>query len=376
MISYSRRRFLQLGTAGFAATLAGCSGVESELKAANDERVEWSTQVGVPISLSMMDGMLVVATNESIAGLDPTDGEIRWQTPLPKEEGRICYGPPVVVEDSAIYISGCRGTFAFDDTGNQRWQSDEPTGVMGLTTIGDRVYPNGGGEIYTVSESDGEVVSVVNLTQQVGKKFTGPGVGPEQFYFSTWDTSERQAGLAAVDPATVELQWELDLDSPELGHAPTYDDGMLYVASADSERGAFDINSLYAVDAGSQTIEWEIPTRAVYSSPVATSDRIVFAAADGDVSYVRSVRRSSGDAEWTKPFENLINPIDMLQVLDGTIHALLDDNEIVALDSTDGSERWRFSKEGHVDALPIVYDDFVIVATGDRVWALDSDALE
>lgn len=381
MYTPSRRDVLRLGATGAAASLAGCAGVgygiRAEIAARRDDRVEWSTQVGVPMALSIADETLFVGTNESIAAVDPTSGEQRWRESLPKQEGRICYGPPLLVEDGRIYISGCRGTFAFDYDGTRLWHSNEPARVSGFATTADRLYGAQGRGLYALDRDTGEVAFSELIDQSQNVDAAGPTRGAEWFYYAMSGYNSEDIRLVAVDLATAEIQWDLDLGRLRLDHAPTYADGMLYVASAGRENGesGYGVNRLYAIDAASRTIEWEVGTQAVYESPIVTSDRIVFSSADREDTYVRAVGRDSGEELWTRRFGDLRDKISKVRVRGETVFAVLDSQEIVALDLADGSERWRFAKAGHVDALPVVYDDRVLVPTGDRVWALDRDAL-
>jgi len=235
-------------------------------------------------------------------------GEERWRRTLPGGGGGSSGCPPVVHRGS-VYVGGLDGVYALDARdGSPRW-SRETSGSVNEAVLGrdDRVFA-----------STGETLLALDTRGQEGWTYTtgddrfstaAPAAGSGYVLYTT-----RVLGsVVAIQPGTVGdplTEWryapgETDFDTP------TVVDGDAYIPG----------DRLHALSAATGEVRWTAPVRS--TAGVST---------DGDRLYL---------------------PID--------------DGALVALDTADGTERWRVSlasEEGvFLRTRPLVTERSVIVTT-------------
>jgi len=371
---HSRRRYLGLCAGGLTAGLSGCLGARAQLWSARNDRARWVQTVGTPIDGAVRDGTLYVESTSSLNALDTATGEERWSTTLPKEEDRICYSPPLELDDERAYISGCRGTFAFDrETGEQQWQRADPNGAMTIIRLGERLYCNRGSEVYALEPASGERIWRKELNDDIHGDFYGPTEHDGTFYFAVWFQADERSAIVAVDPADGTVLRTIDVGDVQLQTAPVVADGTLYVASGRSNVGEYDRNRLYSIDLDAREVSWTGETKAVYTQPVVRAGGVYLVSHGSDRSYVQAFD-TGGERRWTHTFDSEVDAA-RLRVADGRVYAWIDRKELVVFEAASGAVRWSSSPPGQNDARPIVYDWTVVVPGGNRVWALERDEI-
>ncbi|SNZ04413.1 Outer membrane protein assembly factor BamB, contains PQQ-like beta-propeller repeat [Natronoarchaeum philippinense] len=375
MRNHSRRRYLGVCAGGLAAGLAGCFRARAQLWSVRNDRAQWVKTVGTSIDGAVRDGTLYVESTKSLNALDPATGEEQWSTTLPKPEGQICYSPPLALDDERAYVSGCRGTFAFDrETGERRWQRNNPNGAMTILRLGERLYCNRGSELYALAPESGERVWRRTLSDDINDSFYGPTEHGGTFYFAVWFQMDERSGIVAVDPADGTTRWTLDIGSLQLQTAPVVADDTLYVASGRSQVGEYDRNRLYAIDLDAREVSWTGQAKAVFEQPVVRNGGVYCISHDHERSYVHAFD-TDGESRWTHTFDAEVDAT-RLRVADGRVYAWIDQKELIVFDAASGSVRWSSTPPGMADARPIVYDETVVVPGGNRIFALERDALD
>lgn len=181
-----------------------------------------------------------------------------------------------------------------------------------------------------------------------------PAVTDDALYVSAID-------LEARDPESGALQWtfETDVDAGALP-PPKVATGTVYVP------GSIDDPTLYAVDADSNDEQWRYTTTADVSAPVAVGDGAVFAV-DGSRT-VHAVHGETGDELWTRTLGHGAARIPPV-VDDGRLY-WGSRNGLYALDTADGSTRWR--RTDGIGGAAAVADGTVFTVNEETVAALDA----
>lgn len=326
------------------------------------------------MDFEVVDGTLYVATTGSLHAFDPQSGDEHWQTTLPKDGDRVCYAPPLLVTEERLYVSGCRGTFAFDAaTGKKLWQAPEPARVMNMIRMGDRLYCSRGSQLTALRVSNGSVVWKRSLSEHINDDFYGPVSDGERFYYAVWRTHEKRSTVITVEPATARIHKERELGNLPLNSLPTLTDDGLYVATGHSMVGEYKQNTLFALDPTTLEVEWESTLRAVYTPVAVENGRVVAVTHDSEQPYLRSFDAASGEKQWTHTFDVELNPhFSQPRVDDGRIYLGGNRDQFQAIDAESGTAHWTFSPPGIGDARPATFEDLVFIPGGSRVWALET----
>jgi outer membrane protein assembly factor BamB len=188
--------------------------------------------------------------------------------------------------------------------------------------------------------------SAPTLSQVAWKYKTGakilssPLVHGEQVYVGSADHN-----LYALNRAAGDLKWKFETRGA-VNSSPAYLDGTVYVASLDGR--------LYAVDAQTGKEKWHFSTK--------------------------------GERRFTAPgihganprTEMMADPFDVFlsspAVSNGTIYFGSGDNNVYAVNASDGKEKWRFKTGDVVHASPAVSNGVVYIGSWDRnMYALDAN---
>lgn len=174
-------------------------------------------------------------------------------------------------------------------------------------------------------------------------------------------------GVYAFDPAGGDQQWYTELDSPDdtldyTGDVTTNDD-LVYTSGS---------GEIIALDPSDGTREWTQGVEGYGHRLQATADRLYACEKS-----VRALDAHSGEEVWTT---DLAAEGSRPTVVDGTVYVGTRDGVVVALDATDGEERWRRSLGGARVRQPAVVDSTVYVgglrASSGTVVALEAETGE
>ena len=280
--------------------------------------MKWQTIVqGVSNSVSVVRGTVYVATDQGeMKALDLLTGHQRW-TYVPTEQLGGLIGPSIV--DDLAYVFNDAGTlFAVDiGSGKERWKSTDRFPGPGPVTYG------------------------------LGRVYTGTNDGQ----------------VAAFDATSGSVAWRWVAPSGGAMHTAAFADGRVYIA-ADTP------GDLYAIDAASGKLAWQLDLGAVQPGTTVVADGIVYSGMGEDrtTAHLRAVDAKTGVILWEKP-EHYQAPA----VSNGVAYVTDNSGLVAALRTSDGSELWRT----HVPAdsrAPAVANGVVYVATitPGHVYAFDA----
>jgi len=186
---------------------------------------------------------------------------------------------------------------------------------------------------------------------------------PRQFQIDAQNTGV--AGASA--PANPERRWKTTIE-PISGGLAVINDRL--VIAADEQ--------VYALDTDDGTVLWTSAVANGLGPPAVTDDTAyIFATSRGLRQGLHAIDLEDGTRRWKAMSSTGATTAPTLAE-DAVYVSRLDTNrEVLAIDATDGSERWRF-EAGEWVSTPAVRDGLVYVGGGqsETVYALDSDTGE
>jgi len=366
----TRRRFLQ-GLGGTAVGSAVVTGASGESRAASGDEESWP-----------QFGYDAANTGHAPDNTGPA-GDLREQWSAPLSGFLIGYGSLPVV-DGVVYagifgVNGSRTTaqlFALDATdGTEQWATERstyssgpevstpPVVVDGTVYVGANDYM-----LYALDATDG--------TEQWSFRADGhdvgaPTVADSTVYVGSFDLETGAATAYALDAEDGAEQWTFRADAPmeddseHMGGTPAVGDGTVYIGSNTSKTNE---GTLYALDAGDGTKQWDFKTDDTMDTSPAVVDRTVYVGGYDDTVY--ALDAGDGTEQWSVQTDGEVwsSPA----VVDGTVYVGSYDGTVYALDAGDGTEQWTFQTDGVVNESPAVVDGTVYVGSS-KLYALDAE---
>ena len=264
-----------------------------------------------------------------------------------------------------------RGLVALDvETGDVVWTNEDAAGGSDPTVVDGTVYTTTGDELVAVDAATGETV----YTVEIGEYATtlAPTVVDGIVYFGAGVD-----GAAAADAATGDLIWEqtLDDDTPEVtGVAVSaVGDGVFGVSVGGPRDG-----DVVALDAATGESRWVYDGLDGDTGPVAptVAGGVVYCGDEAGV--VHAIDAESGEARWTfdEPTEKIA---PLLTVAYDRVYLESFDGSVYALDAAGGDVAWTFDDltigaPPHPGS-PTVDDGVVYTVDHDQtLFALDADS--
>ncbi|MFG1942007.1 PQQ-binding-like beta-propeller repeat protein [Nonomuraea sp. NPDC048826] len=372
----TRRRVL-LGLSAAGALAAGVAGTRFLASPPPSQRAEkWKLAgAGSPV---VANGLLYTDVRSTLYALDPATGRERWSFRLRSRvnsmvtDGRTVYfsdlrkpqrlyavsgatgrelwhfdceaiskASPVQVQDGVVYTRDLRHLYAVSaDTGRQMWRfgyvsSDEPV----LTRRA----------IYLLDYEE-QVCGLHPISGDVLTKFTIPDQRPSPLELAEGTLYLRGDGrLYAVDAQSGEVKWQIITTG-----APSRP-----VVSGEVVCFAADSGRFCGVDGASGKELWHVDTGGnLYSQPVVEHGVAYFGGRDG---VLHAVEAASGDERWTFSVRGtgMRTPV----LARGTVYVASDHLYwLYAVDAVTGSARWRLRTDGEIHER-VVTDKMVYVAS-------------
>lgn len=178
-----------------------------------------------------------------------------------------------------------------------------------------------------------------------------------------------------ADARTGEPRWAVDLG--ELTHyfSPAVsDDGVLFAAQQDVKGGAAGVLASFTTDG---TERWR-RTPAVTTSPKAVDGTVFVGESTDGGAVLRALSEADGSDVWTKGLDARVVR-GAPAVVDGVVYATAsvpgeESGVVVALDASDGEQRWVRSLDSRMRAAPAVRDGTLFAQASDgRLFALDAE---
>lgn len=224
---------------------------------------QWRAEVGERGSApTVVDGTVYVGTSEGggfgrLDALDAATGASQFRLPI---DGSASDPPPApTVVDGVAYFGTNDGLFAVDvESGEIEWQfGDVPEGSdwTALTVADGTLYAGQdssyeefpSGNVFAVDATTGELTWSLNVDEPVGAVesiivSSSPTVAGGVVFIGTAGFRDEGGTMYALDGATGEAVWSLDMGSADINSSPTVVDGVVYFGTSG--------RTLYALDAG------------------------------------------------------------------------------------------------------------------------------
>jgi outer membrane protein assembly factor BamB len=281
-----------------------------------------------------------------------------------------------VIDETHVYVGyGTKGTAktgtvaAFDAiSGERAWKTtfNDDERASGFALDGDVLY----GEIAFPERSETRVIALSKADGTVRWKWTlptiigSPAVVDGVLYFAGADNA-----VYAYDGGGTR-RWRRRLDI-EVETPVCVDDSVVYVGSSDGRMIA--LNAADGKTVWAASIVSGLAGRPDISGMPAVRDRTLYVPGVDRVLY--AVSTADGSIEWTARLlkEDHGNPVASPAVTKDTAYAHTIHSGVVALDTDDGTERWRTGKLGAGISVAATEELIVAPKVGGAVVAFNTD---
>lgn len=230
------------------------------------------------------NGMVYVAYGQHAYGLQAENGAQRWRFPSEPQGGLMTYAAPKLSEDGQLLVGGYdHNMYSVNpENGVQNWvfQGASSRYIGAALPLGGQIFaPNADHNLYVLSENGSLVRTFSTNEPQWGDALDGG----DAVYLTAMDHM-----LYALDAASGDEIWSLDLGGTIVG-SPTIDEsGTLYVGTLE--------RAVVAVDTATRDIKWTFTTTGwVWATPLVVEDQIVVGDLDG---FFYSIDAVSGRQNW------------------------------------------------------------------------------
>lgn len=260
---------------------------------------------------------------------------------------------------AAVGLAGCLDRLGDDDDSGNPDDSDGPDTPEGTAT-GDDTED-------TDDQADSDAPADAEWSHGVGGSVNAVAAGRVFFIETFGDDTGGDGAFAALDAETGEHSWSYGSSH---GYSAFTDPAVadaLYVGYGDDAIGSGS-GELYALEFDG-TERWTFDTGSVYDRPRLREGTVYVGSDDG---VIRAIDADEGTLEWR--FEVATDesggPPDpsVLAVDDDAVY--VGGEELVALDRSDGEERWRFGDEDASIRTAFVHDGVAYVRDWDTVSAV------
>lgn len=299
------------------------------------------------------DGTVFAATHgDDLVALDAATGTERWRASL-FDEG--VGSSPAVAGDTLLvgaWGTGLAGVAMA--TGEQRWRRTVGGPRFGFgAVVGETAYLSAGYSLLlALDTTDGAERWSYDTARPVDRPdypddVTLPAYENGTVYYGNL------AGLVALDAETGDEQWRLDGRFLTV----TVRDGLVYAVDAAEGR-------LYALDTAGR-VRWQTRTgsNGRVQSVAVDDDAVYFGAQYFSPGVVRAHDRRDGTELWRTELEAYGSLCSPPVVAGETVYIGDGGGYLHALDTADGSDRWRIDLDFEILGPPVVVDDQVFAGT-------------
>ncbi len=285
-------------------------------------------------------------------GPDGDPGEV-WSVSV----GGAIRSQPAVSDGVAYFTADDGALYAVDmETGDEVWRHDAADGMSSSPAVagGLVLAVTNGGRVLAVDVASGEQRWTVEADAAPESM---PAVVEDTLFVGT------DAGTAvALDVASGETSWTYDAGAPVV-RSVAVGGGSVYFGSQDGR--------IHAVDVASGEGRWTQPSlSAAIGTPTVGGDLLYVVILEAPHSLVVALDTDDGTERWRFEPEGAAG-IRPNVLADGTLYVTDRTGTIYAVDAASGSVRWSYEQESEISAAPAFVDDHLYVATFDRVFALD-----
>ncbi|NLB01611.1 MAG: PQQ-binding-like beta-propeller repeat protein, partial [Methanomicrobiales archaeon] len=305
----------------------------------------------------------------------PQNNTIRWKANL----GEFIGAPPIE-KDGRVYVGVWPDmNFAAGEEyylyclnatdGSEIWKNPLGIGegtVSGAAVSGDRLYAGCmDGNLYCIDTTDGTTLwSAPVDAGRGGGNWHGLASCPAVLDNTIYVTSLTDGTLHAFDPDGIEI-WTYATGNATFAYtSPAADAGRVYFA------GNTVTDALYCIDAATHQEVWNTTTDGQIKSSPVISGGTVFAAS---ANQLYALNTSDGSERWSTPISaSWGTPA----VAGGYLYLGTNgDSALHCYNAATGAEEWSFAANGKIDTSPVVANDIVYFASNtgsSTVYAVDT----
>ncbi|ADQ65753.1 outer membrane protein assembly factor BamB family protein [Halogeometricum borinquense] len=312
-------------------------------------------------SLTVADGAVYVAADNSLLAVERDTGDVRWRFPGKTQRPwrrRVSFSASPVAFSGGVLIPGRVDTFGFGSNDGQiGWSHDSSPGDSLFCRVGNTVYWQG---------TDG--TRVVDIETGLERERSPLSTKVEPFAFRNGllvGRGDSPDKLVAVNAQTGRLQWSVTLGVAHPSHlTPCIGTDAVFYGSG----------PLYAVSLADGDVSWkgDIGTYQASIHPVTDGERVYAVAEDeeAETTFAVALDTETGDRVWRR--ETPLDPLCTPAVVGETLYAATPAGFVV-LDATNGEVLARFdaaSGRGRARS-PAVVDGTVYVGLDETLYAVE-----
>ncbi len=302
-------------------------------------------------------GLLVAGTLLAAAsvGCSPTVEKV-WEFPT----GSPLYSTPLVVEDLIVFGSESGTLHAVDHNGKARWQYSTPSAEIFSkpVTDGKRIFFGATNQTFYAVNLAGQAQWQFSTQERIK---SDAAISEGVVYTSSYD-----GHIYALKAETGKLLWQFPPraePSPASNEAPKKDDA----AKGKEEKSK---TTDTADEAKPQQVTEPIVTKAFsYAAPTIKDGVLFLGNLDG---YMYAINTSDGSLKWR--FQTRGGITSTALVADGTVYFGSKDDHVYAIDAATGTRiAWKFQTGGDVISSPKMNDGIIWVGSNDKkMYAIDA----
>jgi len=239
--------------------------------------------------------------------------------------------------------------------GTKKWEQDVPQTSSDSPTVANGIVyvPGGNDRLFALDASDGSKLWDVPTTECFGGETATPAVAGSTVYIN-----EDCGKLWAINGSDGSVKWKFDDGSGRgTGSPPTVKDGTVYFGTV--KAGSTQGNTVFAVDAATGNKQWEFnstPEGDIRSSPAVANGKVFFGSNNENV---YALDASDGTRLWN--FSTGDSVESSPAVADGVVYVGSDDGNLYGIDAETGEKSFSFDTGGSVGSSPAVVNGVAYV---------------
>lgn len=252
-------------------------------------------------------------------------GSIRWSF----ETAKPWLGGALIVDDAIFAPSGDGVLYAFDMSGNKRWEKKLSTHALWTTPVSDGTHlylATLDHMLYCLNSQTGEITWSKDLENGI---IGAPALADGVLYLGTLS-----GNFYAIQTADGSIQWSQALEGSIWG-TPGLREGTLYIGTVFGRAGKF-----YALDAATGAVKWfRDEEGSIVAGPLVLQEQVVYVTELGRVQSLDL----TGAPKWQDNFDRNKIYTPPLLVNDTIVVAPMGSQFLMAAYDLNGAKKWTFT---------------------------------
>ncbi len=275
------------------------------------------------------NGLMVVgsaaAGGHALYAADSATGNVRWAF----DNTKPWLGGALILDDAIFAPSGDGTLYAFDMSGNKRWEKNLSSHALWTMPVSDGKYiylATLDHKVYCMDPNSGNIVWSKDLDNGM---IGSPAIVDGVLYVGTLD-----GNLYSIDASNGNTNWVRSLEGSIWG-TPGFGEGTLYIGTVFGRAGKF-----YALDAATGAVKWfRDEEGSIVAGPLVLEEQVIYVTELGRVQSLDI----SGKPQWQDNFEKNKIYTTPLLVQDAIVVAPMGSQFLMVAYDLNGAKKWTFT---------------------------------